>query len=247
MAAKFHGTFLEIDGTINSLGTEMVLATDQTSGVQSRSMTFRNDTAQTWPIVGKLSISGNFTEHNGPTFASSLTYSLKGSDGSDIELSPVSETDFTGQINPFITYTLKITGFESLTDPILGSGVRLPTDDFSVQIGTDVPEPPAVALALAGVLVAMALAARSVRCSPPIGYNVCHAISILTGDAAGLRDTAMRECCAGRFHVPQSVRVGYGKLLLSVRNATDRKCELDGTDRVCGLQRAAANFCWVRE
>ncbi len=155
MSAKFHPTFISIAGHVDSVGVGGALGT--TTGMESRSITFRNDTAQSWAMVGKLTLGVLQLPRNGVTYSSAINCTFVGSDGTNETFSPVSEDDFTGQIKPGITYTLSIAANESMTGLPVPTVLYSTTADFSVTIGQDLPEPPTLALALADVLVAMLL------------------------------------------------------------------------------------------
>ena len=151
MLGTFHPTFLELSGGTGSMDVSVGMPPDFSSGSQSRSVMFRNDTSQLWPIVGVLKIG---TPGGGAT--ASVAYSLKGSDGSDTELTAISETDFSGQIKPGVTYTLALMAASSIPGTPTGGAILQVATSFDVKIGT-VPEPSTLALALAGVLVSMLL------------------------------------------------------------------------------------------
>ena len=79
MSAKYHSSFLELAGGTGSSNAVIGTSSDSATALESRTVVFRNDTAQLWPIVGVLQVVGSGVR--------SVAYSLKGSDGSDTELS----------------------------------------------------------------------------------------------------------------------------------------------------------------
>ena len=142
MSAKYHSLFLELAGGTGSLNAVIGTSSDSTTAFESRTVVFRNDTAQLWPIVGVLQVVGGSVR--------SAAYSLKGSDGSDTELSAGigstlnTETDFNGSIKPGVTYMLSMTAASSIPGGFPSKVEVGASASFDVQIGV-VPEPSTLA------------------------------------------------------------------------------------------------------
>jgi hypothetical protein len=158
VSATFQATYLEIEGAVKGyLNGDRGATFKQAGGSQSRSVTFRNDTMQSWPVVGKIIEGQNATNSFGAQVVTSVSYSLIGSDGSDVELSPTpivngAETDFTDSIMPGVIYTVTINAGYTVFGPPIDSGGY---SSFFLGIGTPVPEPPIIALAFGGMPVAI--------------------------------------------------------------------------------------------